>query len=176
MAINQEKSGIFCWGRRVRSSHIGQTSGTSLWKVDQVDNVDPQAAAAHSNSLSVGTLMERMEIVVTEASGERVVATMPVAGNTQPMGLLHGGATAVLIESVGSIAANISAAPNGVAVGAELNVTHHRPGTEGTVTGTATRTHLGKQTACYDVIVTNENDQRLASGRLTCFLKPKPTA
>lgn len=175
MAINQEQSGIFCWGRRVRSSHIGQTSRRSLEKVDQVDNVDTQAAAAHSNALSVGTLMERMEIVVTEASGEQVVATMPVAGNTQPMGLLHGGATAVLIESVGSIGANITAAPDGVAVGAELNVTHHRPGTAGLVTGTATRIHRGKQTACYEVIVTNEDGQRLATGRLTCFLKPKTT-
>lgn len=135
--------------------------------------MDPVAI---SNAMNKGTLLERMDIVITEASGERVVATMPIAGNTQPMGLLHGGASAVLIESVGSIAANITVAPDAVAVGAELNVSHHRPGIKGLVTATAIRTHRGKQTLCYDVVVENEDGKRLASGRLTCFVKPKDPA
>src|SRR3954471_3486801 len=103
-----------------------------------------------------GTLIETMGITVTEASADRVVATMPVAGNTQPYGLLHGGASAVLAETLGSIAAAQHAGEGRGAVGIELNATHHRSARSGVVTGTATALHLGRTLASYQVVVEDE--------------------
>ena len=88
-----------------------------------------------------------MGIEITEASPDRVVGTMPVEGNTQPYGLLHGGASVVLAESLGSIGAALHAGRDRIAVGIEINATHHRSVTSGTVTGVATpvsaRSHPG---------------------------------
>ena len=116
-------------------------------------------------------LHTRLGIVVTEASAERVVATMPVAGNTQPAGLLHGGATAALAEGVGSIGAIIHAGPGRSAVGVDLSVTHHRSAREGTVTAVATPLHLGSTVATYEVAVTDDAGRRTATARLTCLLR-----
>lgn len=117
-----------------------------------------------------GTLMERMGIELLEASAEKLVATMPVAGNTQPYGLLHGGATVVLAETLGSYGAAIHAGPDRSAVGIEVSATHHRSAKEGLVTGTATALHLGRRTAAYEIVVHDEQGNRLATARLTCML------
>lgn len=120
-----------------------------------------------------GTLLERLGMQVLHASPERCVATMPVAGNTQPHGLLHGGASAALAETVGSIAALSHARTVGVdrtAVGLELSITHHRSARSGTVTATATAVHRGRTSATYLVEVVDEEERRISSARLTCLL------
>jgi uncharacterized protein (TIGR00369 family) len=118
-------------------------------------------------------LNERMGIVVSEASVERVVATMPVEGNTQPFGLLHGGASCVLAESIGSYGATLHARRlfGGYAVGVEISATHHRGVTSGTITAVATPAHLGGLIATYDIVITDDKDQRVCTARLTCVLR-----
>ncbi len=115
-------------------------------------------------------LLERLGIELIEVSAERAVGTMPVAGNTQPYGLLHGGANALLAETLGSYAATVHAGEGRGAVGLELNITHHRSAREGTVTGTATALHLGRTTATYEVVVEDSAARRLCTARLTCIL------
>ncbi|WP_044573801.1 PaaI family thioesterase [Saccharopolyspora spinosa] len=119
-------------------------------------------------------LTERMGIEIVEWDPDRVVATMPVAGNRQPYGLLHGGANAVLAETLGSIAAALHAGAERVAVGLELTCTHHRAATEGVVTGVATPVHRGHSTATFDIVITDENDRRTCTARLTCVLRDQP--
>ena len=120
----------------------------------------------------MGALNERMGIELVEASADRVVATMPVEGNTQPYGLLHGGASVVLAETLGSIGSAIHAQPDRVAVGVDINATHHRSATSGTVTGVATPAHLGRSTATWDVVISDEEGRRLCTSRITCALVP----
>ncbi|MEV8515012.1 hotdog fold thioesterase [Dactylosporangium sp. NPDC051484] len=119
------------------------------------------------------TLPERMGIVLLEASPERVVATMPVAGNTQPYGLLHGGASVVLAETLGSIGAALHSARlfNGSAVGIEVNATHHKSARAGLVTGVATPLRLGGMIASYEIVITDEDGERICTARLTCALR-----
>jgi uncharacterized protein (TIGR00369 family) len=118
-----------------------------------------------------GTLIELMNIELVEASTQRLVARMPVEGNTQPYGLLHGGASAVLAETLGSIGAMLHAGEGRNPVGIDINVTHHRGVTSGFVTGVATPAHLGSTVATYDVVITDEKDRRVATARLTCLLR-----
>jgi uncharacterized protein (TIGR00369 family) len=120
----------------------------------------------------MGALNDKMGIEIVEISPERVVATMPVEGNTQPYGLLHGGASIALAESLGSIGSAIHAHPDRVAVGVDINATHHRAATSGTVTGTATAIHLGRSSASYEVVITDEQDRRVCTARITCALMP----
>jgi 1,4-dihydroxy-2-naphthoyl-CoA hydrolase len=119
---------------------------------------------------TAGTLLERMGIELLEVSPDRAVATMPVAGNTQPYGLLHGGASAVLAESLGSYAAHVHAGAGRAAVGIELSCTHHRSARDGVVTGTATAVHLGRTLATYQVVVEDADGRRICTARLTCML------
>src|SRR5262249_51012877 len=93
---------------------------------------------------SAGHLGTRMGVQIVEASAERVVGTMPVEGNTQPYGLLHGGASAVLAETLGSVGAMMHAGSSKIAVGVDLNCTHHRGVRSGLVTGVATPVHRGR--------------------------------
>ncbi|MFJ8213060.1 PaaI family thioesterase [Streptomyces sp. NPDC096033] len=120
---------------------------------------------------SAGALGERMEIRILEASADRVVATMPVKGNTQPYGLLHGGASAVLAETLGSVGAMLHGGSRKIAVGVDLNCTHHRGARDGIVTGTATPVHRGRSTATYEIVITDEQDRRVCTARLTCLLR-----
>ncbi|WP_258054528.1 PaaI family thioesterase [Streptomyces sp. Ru71] len=124
--------------------------------------------------LPLGDLASRMGIELTEVSAERVVATMPVQGNTQPYGLLHGGASAALAETLGSIGAALHAGPTHIAVGVDLNCTHHRGADSGTVTGEATPVHRGRTTATYEIVVSDERARRICTARLTCLLRPAP--
>jgi uncharacterized protein (TIGR00369 family) len=124
----------------------------------------------------MGRLNEKMGIVLTEISAERIVATMPVTGNTQPFGLLHGGASVVLAETLGSVGSSIHAHPDKLAVGVDINATHHRSATTGMVTGVATAIHLGRSSTSYDVVITDERGKRVCTSRITCALIPAPGA
>ena len=117
-----------------------------------------------------GTLADRMGTQILEITAERAVGRMPVAGNTQPAGLLHGGASAALAETLASLAGTVHAGPGRLAVGVDLNATHHRSAQEGWVTGTATALHLGRRSASYEVVVEDESGRRLCTSRLTCML------
>jgi uncharacterized protein (TIGR00369 family) len=124
----------------------------------------------------MGRLNEKMGIELVEISAERIVATMPVEGNTQPFGLLHGGASVVLAETLGSIGSAIHAYPAKVAVGVDINATHHRSATSGTVTGVATAVHLGRSSTSYEVVLTDERGKRVCTSRITCALVEMPQA
>lgn len=124
----------------------------------------------------LGALSDRMGIKLLELSAERAVATMPVEGNTQPIGLLHGGAHVVLAESLGSFAANVHAHPWGYAVGIELNASHHSSISEGIVTGTCTAVKLGKSLTTHEIKVTDESGRLLSTIRITNFLRPKDSS
>jgi len=134
-----------------------------------------RAELSGSGRNATGTLIERMGIRFLAASADELVATMPVAGNTQPYGLLHGGASVVLAESLGSAGAALHAAPDRIAVGIEVNATHHRSVSSGYVTGTATAVHLGRSTASYLVVVTGEDDRPVCTCRVTCLIKRPAT-
>ncbi len=118
-----------------------------------------------------GTLIERLGIEILEAGPERVVARMPVAGNVQPFGLLHGGATASLCETVASVGASLAAAPQRTAVGIELNVNHMRAVTAGSVTATGTALRAGRSVAVWDVRVHDDAGELYAVGRLTLAVR-----
>ncbi|MER6329986.1 hotdog fold thioesterase [Streptomyces sp. NPDC014983] len=120
---------------------------------------------------SAGDLGTRMGVQILEASADKVVGTMPVEGNTQPYGLLHGGASAVLAETLGSVGAMLHGGSTKVAVGVDLNCTHHRGLRSGLVTGVATPVHRGRSTATYEVVISDEQGRRVCSARLTCLLR-----
>lgn len=134
------------------------------------DGTDPADALAQVRASLAGTLMDRMGIEVLEAAPDRVVGTMPVPGNTQPYGLLHGGASVVLAETLGSFGAMLHAGPERRAVGVEVSASHHRGATDGVVTGTATAVHLGGTTAVYEIVVEDSRSRRVCTARLTCLL------
>lgn len=123
--------------------------------------------------MSLGPLADKMGIELLELSAERSVATMPVLGNTQPLGLVHGGAYVVLGESLGSTSANVHAHPNGYAVGIEINATHHKSATSGIVTGTCTAIKLGRTLTTHEVKVTDEAGDLLSTIRITNLLRTK---
>jgi len=124
-----------------------------------------------STPYGMGVLHEKMGIRLTEVTAERIVATMPVEGNTQPYGLLHGGASCVLAEMLGSVgAANHGRRFGKVAVGVDINATHHRSETSGVVTGVATPAHLGRSSATFEIVISNEQGKRVCTARITCSL------
>lgn len=118
-----------------------------------------------------GEFNEKIGLEIIEISPERVVATMPVEGNRQPLGLLHGGANAAMAESIGSIAAVITAAPGKVVVGLELSCTHHRAARSGIVLGVCTPLHIGRTTATFETVITDEEGRRTCTARLTCVIR-----
>jgi len=117
-----------------------------------------------------GALGKKMGIELLEASPQRLVATMPVEGNTQPLGLLHGGANVVLAESLGSIGTALHAGPEKRIVGVDVSATHHKSATSGLVTGVATAISLGKTLCCYEVVITNDKGERTCTARITCLI------
>ena len=125
---------------------------------------------------SDGNFARRLGIDITEASPQRVVGTMPVTGNTQPYGLLHGGASCVLAETLGSVGAMLHAEElfGGIAVGVDISATHHRGVRSGTGTGVATPLHLGGSVATYEIVITDDRDRRVCTARLTCMLRRAP--
>ncbi|WP_430592957.1 PaaI family thioesterase [Humidisolicoccus flavus] len=120
-----------------------------------------------------GELAERMEIEFLELSAERSVATMPAEGNRQPVGIIHGGAYCVIAESLGSISANIHAGESRFAVGVDINATHTRSVTSGTVTAVCTALHLGRSTTVHEIVVSDEEGRRVSTARITNFLRDR---
>ncbi|MDO8338869.1 MAG: hotdog fold thioesterase [Microcella sp.] len=120
-----------------------------------------------------GALTRKMGIEFLELSAERSVARMPVEGNTQVIGLLHGGAHVVLGESLGSISSAIHAGPGRYAVGIEINATHSRSTTAGWVTGTCTALSLGRTLATHEIVIRDEEGRRLSTVRMTNMLRDR---
>jgi 1,4-dihydroxy-2-naphthoyl-CoA hydrolase len=144
------------------SDSTDRTTGTAGWlTVDELN-------------ANLGVLAGSMNVVFTDATPERVVATMPVQGNTQPYGLLHGGASVVLAETVGSMAAVLAAGQGRAAVGVDISATHHRAVRGGVVTATATPIHVGRTTACFGIAIQDDEGRRVCTARLTCQLRDAP--
>jgi 1,4-dihydroxy-2-naphthoyl-CoA hydrolase len=117
------------------------------------------------------SLASRIGIEIVEANTDRVVGTMPVEGNTQPQGLLHGGASVVLAETLGSVAAMIAAPPGVFAVGVDINATHHRAVREGEVVGVATAVHRGSTISTWEIVISLPTGPRVCTARLTCLYR-----
>ena len=122
------------------------------------------------NDRGRGALDKKMEIEITEASPQRLVGRMPVEGNTQPFGLLHGGANVVLAESLGSVGTHLHAGPSRRIVGIEISASHHKSATEGYVTAVATAETLGKTLFTYNVEITNDKGEKTCTARITCLI------
>lgn len=121
----------------------------------------------------MGELAEKMGMVITELSAERAVGSIPVEGNRQPVGLLHGGAYVVLAESLGSMAANVHAGPGRYAVGIELSASHSRSATSGIVTGTCTAIHLGGTLTTHEIVLTDDQGRRCSTVRITNMIRER---
>ncbi|HEY5115678.1 MAG TPA: hotdog fold thioesterase [Nakamurella sp.] len=133
---------------------------------------DPQRVLAIVQDFR-GELATSMGVEITEFSVERVVATMPVVGNRQPFGLLHGGASAALAETMGSIHGSLvggGKAPLGI----ELSCAHHRSASGGLVTAVSTPLHVGRTICTFEIVITDDADQRICTARLTVLLRDLP--
>ncbi|AEA26042.1 phenylacetic acid degradation-related protein [Pseudonocardia dioxanivorans CB1190] len=131
--------------------------------------IDPAELAALPSIDAAELLSTRMGIELVSLSLEEVVGRMPVAGNKQPFGLLHGGANGVLAETLGSTLSALHALPDRFPVGLELACTHHRSATSGWVTGTARPLHVGRSTSTSEIVITDDSGSRVATARLTCL-------
>jgi uncharacterized protein (TIGR00369 family) len=134
------------------------------------DDLDPELYARIIET-NGGDLSSRMGVEFLELSASHSVARMPVEGNTQVMGILHGGAHVVLGESLGSISSAIHAGPGKYVVGIEINATHSRSATEGWVTGTCTALVLGRTLATHEIVMTDEEGRRLSTVRMTNMVR-----
>jgi uncharacterized protein (TIGR00369 family) len=121
-----------------------------------------------------GQFNMKLGIRIVEISPERLVGTVPVEGNRQPYGLLHGGANASLAEMLGSVGAAMNAGPGRTAVGLELSCTHHRAARSGLITGVCVPLHVGRTTATFETVITDEDGKRTCTARLTCVLRDAP--
>jgi len=128
--------------------------------------IDPQNLPSAQR---VEQLADRMGIEILKMSLDDVVGRLPVAGNKQPFGLLHGGASAVLAETLGSALSALHAMPERFPVGLELSCTHHRSATEGYVTGVARPIHVGRSTSTSEIVITDDQGRRTCTARLTCL-------
>ena len=124
-------------------------------------------------TLGSGQLDSKMGIKIIEATPQRLVGTMPVEGNRQPAGLLHGGANVILAESLGSVGTQLHAGLDRRIVGVDINATHHKSATQGIVTGVATAISLGKTMCSYEIVITNEAGERTCTARITCLILAK---
>jgi 1,4-dihydroxy-2-naphthoyl-CoA hydrolase len=134
------------------------------------ENLDPELVERLVSS-GGGALARKMGIEFLELSADHSVATMPVEDNTQVVGILHGGAHVVLGESLGSVSSAIHAGPGRIAVGIEINASHSRSVSSGTVTATCTAISLGRTLATHEIVVRDETGRRLSTVRMTNFLK-----
>lgn len=120
---------------------------------------------------SMGTLMPKLGLEFIETGPERLVARIPVEGNTQPYGVLHGGATAALCETVASIGTALAVGPGKLVMGIELNVNHIRAVRDGHITATGMPLHVGKTTAVWDMKVHDDEGRLVAASRLTLAIR-----
>jgi 1,4-dihydroxy-2-naphthoyl-CoA hydrolase len=141
---------------------------------EQVSEADLREYITKDPVVAAQQLNDKVGMKLLEATAERVVGTMPVEGNLQPYGLLHGGANAVLAEALGSTVAALNAGPDKATMGLELSCTHHRAVRSGLVTGVATPLHVGRGTITVDVTLTDDQGRRTCTARLTCIVRDKP--
>jgi uncharacterized protein (TIGR00369 family) len=134
--------------------------------IDPGSAADPIPVPEH---LRAEQLQDRMGIELTTLTRDEVVGRMPVTGNRQPYGLLHGGANAVLAETLGSVLAALHVAPERSPVGIELSCTHHRAAVDGWVTGTAHPIHVGRSTSTSEIAIVDDRGRRICTARLTCL-------
>ncbi|TAA45015.1 hotdog fold thioesterase [Corallincola spongiicola] len=128
------------------------------------------------NQMNRNTLSEHLGMKITELGQAHLLATMPVEQRTmQPMGLLHGGASAALAESLGSMAGYLAAPEGMLVVGQQINAHHLRPARSGMVTAKATAVHLGRSSQVWQIDVVDENDKLCCSCRLTLAVLPEIT-
>lgn len=131
----------------------------------------PPDVAAATITAQQGALGATMGIEFLHVAPNLVTARMPVEGNTQPYGLLHGGASGVLAESVGSVASSLHAGTDRRALGIELNLSHHRSARTGFVHAKATALSVGRTLACFNIEITDDEDRPVCTARLTCLLR-----
>ncbi|MDQ1530045.1 MAG: 1,4-dihydroxy-2-naphthoyl-CoA hydrolase [Microbacteriaceae bacterium] len=136
------------------------------------EDLDPELVERIAGTRG-GELAVRMEIEFLEIGAERSVARMPVEGNRQVVGLLHGGAHLVLGESLGSISSAVHAGPGRVAVGIEINATHSASVQEGFVTATCEALVLGRTLCTHQTVVRDESGRRLSTVRMTNLLRDR---
>lgn len=141
---------------------------------EQVSEGDLREYVIQDPVVAAQQLNDKVGMKLLEATAERVVGTIPVEGNLQPYGLLHGGANAVLAEAIGSTVAALNAGPDKATMGLELSCTHHRAVRSGLVTGVATPLHVGRGTITVDVTLTDDQGRRTCTARLTCIVRDKP--
>lgn len=132
---------------------------------EQLAGIDPRVAGQQ--------LADKLGIELVEVTAEKVVGRLPVEGNLQPYGLLHGGANAVLAETLGSTVAALNAGPDKVTLGFELSCTHHRAAREGVVTGVATPVHVGRGTVTAEIVLTDDHGRRTCTARLSCLVRDR---
>ena len=137
------------------------------------DDLDPELVARIEGT-GGGPLAVKMGIEFLEIGASHSVARMPVAGNTQVIGLLHGGAHVVLGESLGSISSAVHAGPGRYAVGIEINATHSGSVTAGFVTATCEALVLGRTLCTHETVVRDEAGRRLSTIRMTNLLREAP--
>ena len=133
--------------------------------------VDPAEAARLANEHMRAGLAEKLGIEWLEISGDKVTARMPVEGNVQPYGILHGGATAALCETVASVGTAVRVGAEKRVTGVELNINHLRAVTSGHVTATGTPLHVGRTTAVWDMRVHDDDGRLIAASRLTLAIR-----
>ena len=127
------------------------------------------------NSVGLGALAHTMGITLTEFTSERAVATMPVEGNTQPYGLVNGGAYAVLGETLGSMHSGFIAPAGKIPVGVDINATHTGSARSGQITAVCTPIHTGRSMTVHEIVCTDDAGKRCSTLRITNFYKTLPT-
>jgi uncharacterized protein (TIGR00369 family) len=135
-------------------------------------DMDPELVERLISSAG-GDLARKMGIEFVELGPSHSVARMPVEGNTQVIGLLHGGAHVVLGESLGSVSSAIHAGPGRYAVGIEINATHSKSVTSGWVTGTCDALVLGRTLATHEIVMRDDEGNRLSTVRMTNMLRDR---
>jgi len=133
----------------------------SIWKIEPV--------LEKINSMSKNTMMEQLNINFEEYGDDYITATMPVNHKThQPLGLLHGGASVALAETLGSVASHLIIDNSKYfCVGLEINANHVRSKMAGIVTGTAKPIHLGSKTHLWEIRIVDEHNKLICISRLT---------
>jgi uncharacterized protein (TIGR00369 family) len=159
----------------IRGSAVPTAEPSAEPSAEPFDAADGMAWVRRRGS---GALAEKMGFEWVEFTRERAVARMPVEGNTQPVGLVHGGAYVVLAESLGSMHANYHVELSGgdrLAVGVDINATHTRSARSGWVTATCTPLHLGRSITVHEIVCRDDDGNRLSTVRITNMVKdPSP--
>jgi 1,4-dihydroxy-2-naphthoyl-CoA hydrolase len=130
----------------------------------------PESPESSGPPLPPVPIHERLGIEIQAATADEVIGTIPVAGNEQPFGALHGGASAVLAESLASIGSALHVGRGGSVVGIEINASHHKAARSGVVTGRATPLRLGRRVATWQVELRDDEGALICTARVTCLL------